>query len=517
MSALSPGDAVPASYAAHHGKLVAAMVALERFQGEIRLTSSREEILALTIDHLKAQLSLRTGGFYLADGKDLDFTLRTPLPAEDAAELNVLVDQAIESGTFGWALNHHRPAAFRTPEGKTTLILAALRTRQRFLGMFAAVLDSAFVPGWDAHSIIIATSLTCAANAILSEALTAELQGHNRRLEALVEQRTHQLLLAKEAAELANRAKGDFLATVSHELRTPLSAILGYTQILRQSDSLPADHAIPLETILRSADHLLSLVNDLLDLSKAEAAAIQIAPARVPLRSLVEETLNVLRSEAEEKRLSMECVIHDRVPAAIVVDARRLKQVLLNLLGNAIKFTERGGVRLEIAPQGGFLRFAIRDTGPGIEPQYLSRLFQPFQQFGRDALRSSGSGLGLSITKKILEAMGMEIQFDTAPGRGSCFWFDLPDNAAGPAHHDHKLMPAAAEVRNSTPVMTSNLAPTDRAALEQWAARGDVLALQAHLEQLAGSSETSNPLVNELLDLARACRLKAVRALLASL
>ena len=279
----------------HHERLVTSLIALENFLAEIRAAADREEIMALTLVDLRSLIPILTAGFYFPRPEGFDFALHTRLEPAEAERLNGLVDQAIDSGVFGWALKHSRPAAFKTRDGKNTLLLAALRTRQRLLGMFAALVGPQSAVEWDASTLVLATHLACAADAMLTDDLTLELQNQNRRLDSLVAQRTQQLLEAKEAAELANRAKSSFLATISHELRTPLNAILGYTQILLGNDLAAEDPRESIQTIHASAEHLLALINDLLDLSKVEASAIEIFPQPVALHRLIRETADLVR------------------------------------------------------------------------------------------------------------------------------------------------------------------------------------------------------------------------------
>jgi signal transduction histidine kinase len=231
--------------------------------GEIRSSSGREEIMTLTISHLKALFPIESAGFYFPQANGLDFALQTPLPAVDCSRLTGLVEQAIDSGEFGWTLNHGGPTAFKSGDGHSTLLLAAWRTRQRVWGMFAAILRSQFAE-WSANATVLATHLALAADAMPAEELTAKLQ-----------EQTQQLHEAKQAAELANQAKSRFLASISHDLRTPLNAILGYTRIMLRHER-PATERDQLETVQASAEHLLSMINKSLNLAHAETSALEL-------------------------------------------------------------------------------------------------------------------------------------------------------------------------------------------------------------------------------------------------
>lgn len=491
-------------------RLVASLIALGNFVGEIRSTSGREEIMALTISHLKALFPIQSAGFYFPRPGGLDFTLQTPLPADEASRLTSLVEQAIDSGEFGWALNHYRPAAFKSGDGQTTLLLAALRTRQRALGMFAAILSSNF-EGWAANSTALTTHLAFAADAMLAEELTAKLQEHNRQLNSLVLERTQQFHEAKEAAELANRAKSTFLATISHELRTPLNAILGYTQIML-SHERSASERDQLNTIQVSAEHLLSLINELLDIAKAEASAIEITPQTVSLQKVLNGVIGIARPQAEAKALVFRFTAEAGLPQFIVVDPKRLKQVLLNLLGNAIKFTVRGSVQIAVSRNQQCLRFAVSDTGRGIAGEDLPKLFQPFQRLGDATGNIEGTGLGLSITKRIMDLLGVVLQVQSELGKGSCFWFDLDCEAPGSGGSTVAAVLGSEAATAEPPASAVVLPPENLRVLKELSADGDILELQKELARMVEHSP--NPLARRLLQLATECRVKAIRELL---
>jgi signal transduction histidine kinase len=503
-----------ASYPPIYDKLVVSIIALENFLAEIRLVSGRDDILSLTLSQLKSLLPIDIAGFFFSQDEDQEFHLHTKLEPEAAGLLTAMVDQAIESGVFGWALNHLRPAAFRASDGQTTLILAALRTRHRVLGMFAGTFSSQSAAGWDPNTIVLATYLACAAEAIRSEELTCALQEHNRKLDYLVQQRTQQLQDAKVAAEAANQTKGRFLATISHELRTPLNAILGYTQIMLGEESCTTRQHAQLGVIQQSADHLLSLINDLLDFTKAESSSVELVPGPVSLKQLVQEVAASLSPQAEEKALQFNCDLAPDLPALVLVDARRLKQVLFNLLGNAIKFTDHGTVRLEVSRSNQRLKFAVSDTGCGIGPDDISKLFQPFQQLGDPSHRARGTGLGLAISSKILQAMGGEIQVQSDVGHGSTFRFEL-DCAAWGVEPAGDPLPGADHPGHSTATGSrAALSSGQIQQLRELAARGNILELQKEVERLKADMSSSPSILARLSELAAACRIKAVRELL---
>ncbi len=234
------------------------------------------------------------------------------------------------------------------------------------------------------------------------------------------------LRAAKEAADEASRAKTQFLASMSHELRTPLNGILGYTQILRRDASLTEKQRAGVGVIHQSAEHLLALINDVLDLAKVEARKLELHPSEFDLPEFARQVAEVFAPRAREKNLRLETAFAPDLPRTIVCDAQRLRQVLFNLLSNAVKFTTQGGVvfSLERTPAGA-VRFSVSDSGPGISPEDQKRLFEPFAQLGDAKQRHGGTGLGLNVSRSLLERFGSQLQVESRVGWGTRFWFDL--------------------------------------------------------------------------------------------
>ncbi|WP_437817646.1 hybrid sensor histidine kinase/response regulator [Sorangium sp. So ce1078] len=258
------------------------------------------------------------------------------------------------------------------------------------------------------------------------------LRRRTRELLLLVEQRTAELKAAKDAADAASQAKTTFLASISHELRTPLNGILGYAQLLQRSARLAPEDRPSVDVVRRSGEHLLTLIDDVLDLARIEAGRMDLAPGDVHLPSLARTVAELCKVRAAQKGLGFEIEIADGTPAWVRVDEKRLTQVLLNLLGNAIKFTRAGRVTFRVAPREGRARggvvFRVEDTGPGIAPADLARIFEPFEQAGDRRAQGEGAGLGLAITRRIVDQMGGRVDVESAPGEGSTFTvaLDLP-------------------------------------------------------------------------------------------
>ncbi|WP_397536083.1 ATP-binding protein [Roseateles sp.] len=227
-------------------------------------------------------------------------------------------------------------------------------------------------------------------------------------------------------ARRLNDSKTRLVAMMSHEIRTPLNGMLGMAQLLERS-TLTAQQRAQIGLVQRSGRHLLDLVNDMLDLARIESGKLQIAPAPLPLRDTLDEVCRLLSGQAVEKGLRLELQASEDLPQHCLLDAARLRQVLHNLIGNAIKYTEAGGICVEACMHAGRLRFSVRDSGEGIAADALERIFAPFEQVGREGYRKrEGTGLGLAISRELVRAMGGELSCISTPDHGSCFSFELP-------------------------------------------------------------------------------------------
>lgn len=243
----------------------------------------------------------------------------------------------------------------------------------------------------------------------------------------LVEERTKSLVEARLAAEKANRAKSEFLSRMSHELRTPLNAVLGFGQLL-EMDGLTPDQAENVSQITKGGAHLLDLINEILDISQIETGHVSMSPEAVLVADVVEGAVSLVRPLAEERGVHLIGGTDHGCGHYIFADRQRLKQILLNLLGNGIKYNRQGGsVSINcFQPAPGTLRIQVTDTGPGISPDQFHLLFAPFERLGAEQTSVPGTGVGLALSRGLAEAMGGRLDVESTPGRGSTFWVELP-------------------------------------------------------------------------------------------
>ncbi|MBE8966617.1 response regulator [Nostocales cyanobacterium LEGE 12452] len=276
---------------------------------------------------------------------------------------------------------------------------------------------------------------------LMPQALTlpspTQLEVINRALSTEIVERKRiekELRLAEEVAQSSSQAKSEFLANMSHELRTPLNGILGYTQILQRTESLSEKGRKGISIIYQCGSHLLTLINDVLDLSKIEARKLELYPVDFYLPAFIDSVTEISRIRAEQKVIAFHVQLDPDLPTGIHTDEKRLRQVLINLLSNAIKFTNQGSVTLKVKViakqlntngQTNYkIRFEVIDTGAGIIPEQAQKIFQPFEQVGNQKRQSEGTGLGLAISQNIVLLMGGQIQVQSEFGKGSTFWFE---------------------------------------------------------------------------------------------
>ncbi|MEG3641455.1 ATP-binding protein [Magnetococcus sp. PR-3] len=424
-------------------------------------------ILALMEDY---QGMGKTGEIILAyEKQDLFkpiFTTRHPYKAE---RLTTII-QDFKNGQFKAEQNHHRicPACVVTIRGvnqtnfyllfrmKRAELDAIIDANTHRLGLFAAVVLIIGVGGVylliapllrlltqelhtrtrtlqelaSSEKALRATQTQLEEDIVQRKAVEKEVRELNRSLEQRVEERTRALTQALQQAEVANQAKSTFLANMSHELRTPLNAILGFCGLLNRGENLTLDQQENVGIIHRSGDHLLQLINDVLDMSKVESGRMDVVIEAIPLHQLLHDIRDMMAIRAQQKDLTFHYEPNATLPQFIHADAAKVRQILINLLGNAVKFTKEGGIALRVATHEEantlWLIIEVQDSGCGIAEDKIKSIFEPFIQVGRSRGSMEGTGLGLSISKRLIEMMGGTLKVESQIKHGTLFQLKLP-------------------------------------------------------------------------------------------
>ncbi|MEW6569700.1 MAG: ATP-binding protein [Nitrospirota bacterium] len=398
------------------------------FQANINRNRNLSSILIATFSQLKRLLPFQVMAFLSIDETDQSFVLKECEPSWKQRYIQTEIDSKIMSGEFAWALYQNRPVIMPAKKSGYSVVLHVLATQSRIRGMFLGVLQNKKFnihdPSLKALSIILLNT----AYALETLVLYRLLRNHMENLEAEVQGRTQELQEARKRADVANITKSRFLANMSHEIRTPMNGVIGFADMLLETN-LDKEQVEYARTIKRSGEALLFLIDDILDFSKIEAGQLRLETINFDPAFVVDDACKLIMPQLKNKPVELHCHIEEGVTAYVQGDPGRFREVIVNLLGNAAKFTDSGEIGLllfreEEKKDFVKLHVEVRDTGIGIPKDKLESIFEPFHQADSTTTRKyGGTGLGLSICKQLSKLMDGDVWAESEPGKGSIFHF----------------------------------------------------------------------------------------------